>query len=109
MPHPNAPYPLVQGNLQAWFDTLLAFPTSPFWIHESVISNFIRIPKGKGEHGRSDGLTVFLACIKRGFCISKSVKEVMLRVGEDIEDQSNPLGVCYQNCGGQGEIPKRGA
>ena len=95
MPHPNAPYPLIRGNLQALFDKLLAFPISPFWIHESVISNFIGMPKGKGEYGQSEGLTVLLACIKRGFGVSKKVKELLMGAGEDIEDQSNPLGFAF--------------
>ena len=106
MPHPNAPYPLIRGNLQALFDKLLAFPISPFWIHESVISNFIGMPKGKGEYGQSEGLTVLLACIKRGFGVSKRVKELLMGVGEDIEDQSNPLGFCFQYWGAKESFQK---
>ena len=70
--------------MQALFNKLLAFPTFPFWIHESVISNFIGIPRGEGEHGQSEGLTVLLACIKRGFGVSKRMKEVVLGAGKDI-------------------------
>ena len=107
MPNVNAAYPMIKGSLKQLCQDLMSFPQSPFWIHETVLSNYIGIPRGKGKHGQGEALTTFLAAIKRGYGVQKKSKEVITIVAAtDLESKHNDLGICYQKWGDKEEFAR---
>ena len=88
----------------------MKFPRLGHWIHETVVANYIGLPKGAGEHGQSEALTSLRACIKAGKGGSKAkgnVKATGLEYAGDLSEQYNESGVCFQTWGGK-ESFKRG-
>ena len=103
MPSPQAAYYMIEGKLEYYCQELNNFPQSVFWIHETVLVNYLGIPRGKGEHGQRDALTSLLACIKQGRGGSPKgefeVKPTELGGSFDLGLQDNGLGVCFQQYG----------
>ena len=99
MPNPNLGCPLIQGKLDELCQKIESSPHLPFWIHETVLSNYIGIPGGKSNPGQSKGLTAILASEKRGHGIQKSTKgEITKLLVVNLTQQNNGTGICYQQC-----------
>ncbi len=62
----NTAYCLIEERLPEFCEKLLQFLASIYWVHESVVFNFIGLLKGSGLMGQCDALTSLLSCIKRG-------------------------------------------
>ena len=101
MPTDKVAYYMIEQELTEYCQKLTSFPPSPYWIHESVVSNFIGIPTGQSTHGQADALTALLACIKDGYGGSKKKKSVTATgiSAVDLRIQDNDLHVCYQKFG----------
>ena len=96
MPTDKVAYYMIEQELTEYCQKLTSFPPSPYWIHESVVSNFIGIPTGQSTHGQADALTALLACIKDGYGGSKKKKSVTATgiSAVDLRIQDNDLHVC---------------
>ncbi len=109
MPNQHAAYHMVEAELAVYCKKLLTFPPSVFWIHETVVSNFLGIPTGRGAEGQSDALTSLIACIKNGYGGRRRGNQhtVTSLDATDLKDQDNALGVCFQQYGKK-ELFQRG-
>ena len=63
---PHAAFYAISKELPAYAERLMAIPDCPMWVHESVVSSLIGLPKSK-EHGPSEALTSLLQCIKDSY------------------------------------------
>lgn len=54
MPHAHSAYHVIQDELQNYCNKLMKFPRLGHWVHETVVANYIGLPKGVGEHGQSE-------------------------------------------------------
>ena len=97
MPHVQSAYYLIADELPKYCREWMNFPSSPYWIHESAVANFLGIPTGTGEHGQSQALTSIVACIKTGFGGSRNRKNKQATGVQvaDLKTQTNGTRVCY--------------
>ena len=107
MPSQHAAYHMIEGCLEGYCKKLLSFPQSVFWVHETVVANYLGIPTGKGVEGQSEALTSLIACIKAGHGGNKK-KKTNKATGvsqADLKDQKNALGVCIKQYGKKEVFP----
>ena len=101
-------YYLLGVELSEYSQKLMAFPQSPYWIHETVVSNFIGLPTGAGEHGQSEALTSLLDCLKKGFGGNQKKKTYAITglPAIDLRVQANGTGVFYDQFGRTEQFPR---
>jgi len=95
MPSNQSAYYMIEADLQGYCEKLRGFHSSGFWIHETVVANFLGIPKGRGVHGQVDAITSLIACIKQGYGGNSKKKTIVstgFGQGIDISIQNNELG-----------------
>ena len=63
---PFATFPSIHRDLPQYCQKLVEFPPCNFWIHETKLSQYLKLPQGP-EHGPCQALTAILACMKKGF------------------------------------------
>ena len=101
MPSQHAAYYLIEPRLEEYCQKLIKFPKSVFWVHETVIANYLGIPTGKAGEGQSEALTSLISCIKAGYGGNrkKKTKKSTSIPNADLKDANNALGVCIQQYG----------
>ena len=101
MPNQHSAYYLIEADLEKYCQRLFSFLRSVYWIHESVVSNYIGLPKGSGTEGQSNALTSLIACIKAGFGGKQrdKAKKTTGYDATDLKEQGNLLGVSFQKWG----------
>ena len=58
---------LIKDKLAQYCQRLQSIPRCPFWIHETVLANYLGLPRGFGAvPGQSEALTSLIASIKKG-------------------------------------------
>jgi len=100
---------MIEDRLEEYCKKLVQFPPSVFWIHETVLSNYLGIPRGEGEYGQSDALTSLIACIKNGYGgnLRKRIRKMTGIDQADLFEHDNQLQIRYQHFGKK-EIFARG-
>ena len=95
MPNPQSTFYMLGKDLSVYSQKIMKFPSSPYWIHETVVLNHIGLPTGSGVHGQSEALTALLGCIKKG--IGRNKKQKTMQCTEvdvaDLKEQNNGTGV----------------
>ncbi len=100
-----AAFPLIADKLPEYCSKLCSFPATEFWVHETVLSRYLNLPRGP-KHGQSEALTALIACIKKGkdgdkrkgTFVSTSIPAT------DLSTESNSLGVSFQKWGDREEF-----
>ncbi|KAL7535520.1 hypothetical protein ACHAWF_005188 [Thalassiosira exigua] len=97
----DAAFPLIRSNIQEHCRKLFSFLHSSYWIHESVVSKHIGLPRGDGMFGPVDCMTALLACIKRGKggSAKKGTETSTNQDACNLYDQSNASGIFCQYWG----------
>ncbi len=101
MPHPQAAYYMIEGKLEYLCQQLVKFPALVFWIHETVLANYLGISRS-AKHGQGGAITPLLGCIKQGYGGNKkrgSYRATGLDGCFDLCEQGNAFQVCYQQFG----------
>ena len=98
---PKSAYHLIKEDLSTYCKKLSGFPESPFWIHETVLSNYIGLPRGRSgaEEGQQEAMTSLLLCIKKGYGGTQRDKDATGIAASDLADQQNNMHICYQEYG----------
>ena len=100
MPRPKSAFPLIGNNLPRYCKQLSEIPPCEFWIHESKVAEYLKLPRGP-DHGQSEVLTKILGCLEKGHGGNKK-KNTYVATGSDKVDLSaekNRFGVNYQQKG----------
>ena len=89
----------------------MSIPSCPFWIHETVLSDYLGLPRGSNSvEGQSEALTALLHCIKKGGGNKRQKTWVSTRILQaDLENTNNALGnVYYSTARGDKEFTRGG-
>lgn len=102
---PSAAYPLIARDLASYCHKLMHFPDSEYWIHESVITRYLGLPKNN-EYGPSESLTALIYCIKNGYGGTARNKISTGCDARDLADENNGGRVYYQIFGEKEEFER---
>ena len=110
MGKPLDAFHLIRGRLPEYCSKLAAIPSCLFWIHETVLSDYLGLPRGSNSvQGQSEALTALLHCIKeggggnrrRGTWVSTGIPHA------DLKMSNNALGnISYVSVRGQESFPR---
>ena len=101
-------FQLIGDKLPWYCDSLMKLPSSRYWLHETVVSTELGLPRGPA-HGVSDVTTALLKAIRAGRWGSK-MRNTLQSTGMDavdLFDEMNASQISVQQCG-QKEAFSRG-
>eukprot|EP00956_Cyclotella_meneghiniana_P021728 scaffold39992_cov37-Cyclotella_meneghiniana.AAC.1 len=102
---PSAAYPLIAGDLATYCRKLMEVPDCEYYIHESVITRYLDLPKNP-QYGPSEALTALIYCIKKGYGGTQRKRTPTGCAALDLADENNGGRIHYQAFGEKEEFER---
>ena len=101
--------PLIKNILPQYFKKLVSIQPCVFWIHETILSNYLGLPRGSSKvQGQNEALTALITCIKDGGGGNKrkgTWVSTKIAVADLFCSENKPNSIHYVNASGKDEFP----